>query len=207
MGSTLPEFQRRTVTFSFQKDKQQLTPKVLVLNASKEMAKEITYELSCSMPHCSLMYAPTIDLAALLLKRHKIELVIASPILADGNIARLCDTLEELCNPPSVVIVGKTTLKDAEKLERTHTLSHTRIAPKAPTAFDTTIKSLGAELRDRLNNPLQEIVAMAFVAKASGKESAAVEKALEAIGNAAKSMSQLVNKLEDNIRQVIEPLS
>jgi signal transduction histidine kinase len=205
-----PNFNRKTVLLEHSgktQTSEHLEPKVLVLNASKEMAKEITFELSSSMPHCSIMYAPTIDVAALLLKRHDIQLVISSPLLPDGNITRLCETLSQLKNQPAVVVVGKMTLKNAEEIERSqYALSYARVSDRSPKPLDITIRSLGAEIRDRLNNPLQEIVAMAFVAKSGAPPSPAVEKALEAISSAAKNMSVLVNNIEQNIRHAIEPI-
>jgi uncharacterized protein YaaW (UPF0174 family) len=60
------------------------------------------------------------------------------------------------------------------------------------------IRSLGADLRNDLNNPLQEIVAMVFVAKASG-ESSATSTALEAIDKAAQNLAGVVKGLETRI--------
>jgi len=68
----------------------------------------------------------------------------------------------------------------------------------------TQISSLGADIRNDLNNPLQEIVAMAFVATSSDGLSPIAEEALSAIQRAATNMSSVVNSLEDKIRSVVE---
>ena len=68
------------------------------------------------------------------------------------------------------------------------------------------MKNLGADIRNDLNNPLQEIVAMVFVAKASGQSETA-DKALEAISNAAQNMAVVVSTLEDKIRGIVNPSS
>jgi signal transduction histidine kinase len=62
---------------------------------------------------------------------------------------------------------------------------------------------LGADIRNDLNNPLQEIVAMAFVATSSSQLSATAEEALGAIQRAATSMASVINSLEDKIRTAV----
>jgi signal transduction histidine kinase len=59
-------------------------------------------------------------------------------------------------------------------------------------------------LRNDLNNPLQEIVAMAFVATSSEGLSPVAEEALSAIQRAATNMATVVNSLEDKIRSVVD---
>ena len=69
-----------------------------------------------------------------------------------------------------------------------------------------TISSLGADLRNDLNNPLQEIVAMLFVAKAGGPvANGPTAQALDAIDRAAKNMASVVKTLEDKIRRAVQP--
>ena len=65
------------------------------------------------------------------------------------------------------------------------------------------ISLLGADLRNDLNNPLQEIVAMAFVATSSSELSSTAEEALGAIQRAATSMASVIDTLEDKIRGAI----
>ena len=71
---------------------------------------------------------------------------------------------------------------------------------------DESIKNLGADIRNDLNNPLQEIVAMVFVAKAT-EESATTNNALEAIDKAAQNLASVVKGLEDKIRGLVTPLA
>ena len=62
---------------------------VLVINSSQEMAREITKELTLGIPGCSIMYAPTIELARWIIKRRAIDLVVSCPVLPDGSIIKL----------------------------------------------------------------------------------------------------------------------
>ena len=87
---------------------------VLVINDSHDMAKEITMQLTLALPGCSITYAPTIELAKWILCRRKISLVVSSPLLPDGGIARLRDSLQKLQSPPDVVVVGDLALRSAE---------------------------------------------------------------------------------------------
>ena len=188
---------------------------VLVINSSHDMAKEITLQLTLGIPGCSIMYAPTIELAKWILKRRKIRLVVSSPVLFDGGINRLKDTLEDLDAPPEVVVVGNMNINSAELFSKSRYefSSYRRIganrsesAPvkpeQRPRKLETTIKLLGADIRNDLNNPLQEIVAMVFVAQNSA-QSAQTEQALTAIDTAAKNMSNVVNALEEKIRGAV----
>ncbi len=193
--------------------------RVLVVNSSQEMAKEITMQLNLNLPGCSITYSPSIDLARWVLSRRKIHLVIASPILPDGNISRLQDVLKKKQDPPDLLVVGTTGISDpdllglsgykfstcrrlGESLPKIHRPRHLQLA--ANNDVDTNIKTLGADLRNDLNNPLQEIVAMVFVAKAGGESSPATSQALEAIDNAAKNMANVVKRLEDKIRDAVK---
>jgi hypothetical protein len=76
------------------------------------------------------------------------------------------------------------------------------VASKPP-PLEENLKSLGADLRNDLNNPLQEIVAMVFVAKAGGGSSQGIQQALDAIDKAAGNMTKLVKGLEEKIRKAI----
>jgi len=196
--------------------------RVLVVNASQEMAKEITMQLTLELPGCSIMYAPSIELASLLLKRRRIDLVVSSPILPDGNVVRLRSVLEQMPSPPDVVVVGNMNVRNAEQFgaagyrfaEVRRLTVGPRPAPQAPQVVSAvpsprrpdlqrTIQALGADLRNDLNNPLQEIVAMVFVAKAGHECAPATSQALEAINKAAANMAQVVRSLEDKIRSAV----
>jgi len=189
--------------------------KVLVVNASQEMAKEITLQLTLSLPGCSIMYAPTISLARWIIARRQLDLVISSPILPDGSITLLQGVLHKSKSPPNVMVVGtanesspKLLGSSSYKMAAFRRLGSTEYSK--PSAFmlprrqvEESIKTLSADLRNDLNNPLQEIVAMVFVAKANGCLSASMQLALTAIDNAARNMAQVVKGLEDKIRQAV----
>lgn len=191
----------------------------LVINASQEMAKEITLQLALDMPECSIMYAPTIELARWIIKRRKIELVVSSPVLPDGGIEKLIDTLSNLSDAPDLVVVGALSAYSAEKMnDKGYAFATMRqmgkrrlsLVPKKESTTPApvppkpdTIKTLGADIRNDLNNPLQEIVAMVFVAQASGEVANQTTQALSAIDKAAKNMSKYVNRLENKIREAV----
>lgn len=192
---------------------------VLVINSSQAMAKEITMQLTLAIPGCSIMYAPTLELARLLIRRREIQLVVSSPILPDGSIAKLKDVLEKLRDPPDVVVVGNVTIDSADVLGDSvydmaalRRLGRQKIKEKMATQkvssetekLEDTISTLGADLRNDLNNPLQEIVAMVYVAqKCHGEANPATDQALVAIDKAAKNMAEVVTGLEDKIKNAV----
>ena len=186
---------------------------VLVINSGQEMAKEITLQLSLQIPGCSLMYAPTLQLAAWMLKRQTVDLIVSDPILPDGNVLSLREVLETMEDPPDLVVVGEMNEKGVRALGASgYTFSEARRRnslrkvgrPSEASPVSTAIKGLGADLRNDLNNPLQEIVAMVFVARAHGKEEPGVSLALNAIEKAAMNMGGVVRGLEDKIRKVVQ---
>lgn len=207
-------FTRRKVRLSANNTKQKVINSfsnfsALVINSSEKMAKEITQQLSLILPNCSIIYAPSIEIAKLILRRRKIDLLIASPVLVDGGVIKLRQVLNSINEPPDLIIVTDHKQKITESLED----SAYRFAQmkcfktnihQAAEGMTDRISSLGADLRNDLNNPLQEIVAMVFVAKASGKLSPATEKSLEAINCAAKNMSEIVWGLEDKIKIAVD---
>jgi hypothetical protein len=184
---------------------------VLVINASQDMAQEITFELSKTLPGCSILFAPTLSLALWMLKRRSIDIILSSSILPDGPLSKLHESLEALSPPPELVILSdlSTTRSDLGShpgyrfVELRRVPSSKRYAPSTEPA-PTHISALGADIRNDLNNPLQEIVAMAFVATASDGLSPIAEEALSAIQRAANNMASVVNSLEDKIRQVVD---
>ena len=188
-------------------------PTVLVINSSHEMAKEITTQLTRRLPNCSIMYAPTIEIARWLIKRRKIDLVVSSDLLPDGNISRLQKELEAAEYPPNLVVVGSN--MDARNTAMLTSSSYEfavirrfrgeeKPAPKpVQIPLEHQIKKLGADIRNDLNNPLQEIVAMVFVAQAGTELNATTQEALMAIDSAAKNMAKVVTKLEEKIRGAV----
>jgi hypothetical protein len=188
---------------------------VLVLNSSHEMAKEITLQLTLKIPGCSIQYAPTIQLAKWMLGRKKIDLIVASPILPDGHISVLKTALGQIETPPDLVVVGAIDVQQAEQLSamgyeysRLHRVDKNNnsdsILPIIHKKKVTdSIKTVGADLRNDLNNPLQEIVAMVFVAKESS-ESGTTNTALEAIDKAAQNLAGVVSGIESRIMNVVQ---
>lgn len=189
----------------------QLPPEcyVLVINSSQEMAKEITLQLSLSIPGCSIIYAPSIQLASLIIKRRTIDLVVSSPLLPDGPVTNLNSILGSLESPPDLIVVGDSKSRYQDLLKNSNYNYITQRKVKANSSsqelknssnnIDQAVKSLGADIRNDLNNPLQEIVAMVFIAR-NGKATCNTKQALDAIDNAAKNMATIVNSLEDKIR-------
>lgn len=185
----------------------------LVVNASHDMAKEITRQLTLSIPGCSIVYAPTIELAGWILRRRKIDLVVSSAVLPDGGVAKLKPVLDTLTEAPNLVVVGDLSVHNAEILgggqyEFRAVRKFSKVDPPKPTPpkldpIQTTIRTLGADIRNDLNNPLQEIVAMIFVAQASAKNESTTDQALAAIDRAAKNMASVVNSLEGKILQAV----
>lgn len=186
-----------------------LDSNVLVVNSSFAMAKEITLAITLKMPLCSIMYAPGLEVAGWLLKRRKIDVVVASPMLPDGGIEKLLPICEMLDPPPDVVIVGKAEAEQIPKLAKfgnTHDSKqyfkggfkkvHTELLAQK----DDNVKRLGADIRNDINNPLQEIVAMIYVAKAGRELSPVTVEALEAIDRAAQGIATTVKGIEDRLR-------
>jgi signal transduction histidine kinase len=181
---------------------------VLVINASQNMAHEITLELSRTIPGSTILFAPTLSLALWILKRRRINLILSSAILPDGALATLHQFIELMSPPPELVVISDLHSSRAElgshpgyrfvELRRVSTRQggETQV-------MQTRISELGANIRNDLNNPLQEIVAMAFVAHTSQGLSPMAEEALSAIQRAAGNMADVVNRLEDKIRVVV----
>ena len=196
----------------------------LIVNSSREMAHEMTLQLAQSLPQCSIMYAPTIELAKCILRRREVDLVISSPRLPDGSVHELRSVLEKIEHAPDVVVVGQLHSKSAMQFarsgyklcspkqflrsEQTQTENPEQCAirrVRGPIhSLRDSIKTLGADIRNDLNNPLQAITAMVFVAKASGSISETTMQALAAIDSAAKNMAQVVERIEDQMCTAVD---
>jgi signal transduction histidine kinase len=105
----------------------------------------------------------------------------------------------ELRRVPRGAVSKATSGADGDRLSRVENLE----SEDSDSVGGTQVSALGADLRNDLNNPLQEIVAMAFVATSSDGLSPVAEEALNAIQRAASNMSSVVNSLEDKIRSVV----
>jgi hypothetical protein len=182
---------------------------VMVINASLELARELTVELSQALPGCSILFAPTLSTALWMLKRRSIDIILSSSILPDGPLGKLHEVLELMTPPPELVVLSElgTTRSEMDshpgyrfvELRRFNQLAQSQ--DDAPTEE---IRTLGADIRNDLNNPLQEIVAMAFVAQASQGLSPAADQALAAIERAAGNMASVVEGIEDKIRTLVQ---
>lgn len=187
--------------------------RVLVINSSQDMAKEITLQLTLAIPGCSIMYAPSIELAKWIIIKRDIDLVVSSPIMPDGNIIKLKPVLETMESPPDLVVVGNLAIDSAEELgsslyeysfyKRLGEAGRKQSNVNTGINVKDRIKTLGADLRNDLNNPLQEIVAMVFVAQSGDKSYDTTEQALAAIDQAAKNLAKVVSSLEDKIYSAV----
>jgi hypothetical protein len=180
---------------------------ILVINASHSMAKEITRELAERFPACSFIYAPSLAIARLVLRARPINLIVSSAILPDGGVEQIRPLLDECASPPELLVVGELSLKSIQ-LIGTGPYSFAEYRkfgpqPQAAPVLDEKLRCLGADIRNDLNNPLQEIVALLFVAQSGGENVSSTQEALGAIASAAKNMAQYVNSLEEKIREVV----
>jgi signal transduction histidine kinase len=176
------------------------------------MAHEITLELSRTLPGSTILFAPTLSLALWILKRRQINLILSSAILPDGALGTLHQFIELMSPPPELVVISDLHSTRAElgshpgyrfvELRRVSTRQG-----EERQVIQSRISELGANIRNDLNNPLQEIVAMAFVAHSSQGLSPMAEEALSAIQRAAGNMADVVNMLEDKIRVVVSESS
>lgn len=187
-------------------------PTVLIVNSSFDMAREITGELLRRIPTANLLYAPTLELAKFMLKKRRISLLVSNAVLPDGSVLLLQKTLEEIESPPDVIVVGSLSAANKEILRRVgykHVASKTLALANAeseesqPTIVRDPIRRLGEDLRNDLNNPLQAIVAMLFVARSSSESGSVATEAFDAMDRAAKGMADVVRGLEDKIRSAV----
>lgn len=180
---------------------------ILVLNADALFARRITQQLYSVMPDAKILYAPSIAIAEWLIKKRKFGLIISQTLLPDGSVSRLRKTLEEISHTPDVIVVGEEEFRGRGDFLKSYSLKRTGVLlednPLSPAKTSLNIQKLGADIRNDLNNPLQEIVAMAFVARAEGTLSSLTDEALTAIEAAAHSMSTVVNGLEGKIKSVV----
>jgi hypothetical protein len=190
----------------------------LIVNGSHRMAKEISLSLSLRMPNCSIMYAPTLQLAAWMVRRRKIDLVVSDALLPDGAVQSLLPILKARQPSPDLVVLGD--LREAcasafrQSGYRFSRAQHfTEIMHPEETAtnilpLNERVRALGKDIRNDLNNPLQEIVAMVFVAQASAATIPTLQpttaKALDAIDRAAKNMAVKIKALEDRIHDAVQ---
>ena len=192
--------------------------KVLVINSCQKMAKEITHELMQSFFGAAITYAPTFTLAKMMIARRNFDLIVSSSRMPDGRVQTLQETLNSKTNPPPLVVIGDaksakgemlgvagylfSTLRKIEQPALRQQIGALGSVKTSQNAADP-IQNLGADLRNDLNNPLQEIVAMVYVAKSQGASADVSQEALEAITRAAKNLSTVVKGIEQKIRLAV----
>lgn len=191
---------------------------VLVINSCQEMAKEINLELMRTFIGAAITYAPTFKLAKMMLLRKNFDLVVSSSRMPDGGVQSLQETLNSKTSPPQLVVIGDARSTKSAPLVSGYLFSSIRKISQPeisrhirPLASDNqtqqsvqdSIQNLGADLRNDLNNPLQEIVAMAYVAKSQADSSEVSREALDAITRAATNLSSVVKGIEQKIRMVV----
>ena len=192
-------YQRSLIHLDLPVDDQ--TPKILILNGSAEMAKIVTAELQRSVPDAKLMYAPSLAIAEWLIKSRRFHLIVSDTLLPDGNISRLNPVFATLEHLPDLIVLGELEFKGKQKLlDKTYSLRKI-----SPVKHDERSKlaEVGADLRNDLNNPLQQIVAMAFVARNAQGGSDLTSEALSAIEVAAQSMAGVVWGIEEKLLQAL----
>lgn len=210
LDATPQEGPKRSLDIAKEVTVQKTGCNVLVINASHTMAHEITAQLSENLPGSTILFAPTLSLALWILKRRSIDLILSTDVLPDGSLSKLHEFLELMSPPPELLILSdlnstrsQMTSHPGYRFVEVRRLSYANAQASEPSPLTQKISELGADLRNDLNNPLQEIVAMAFVAHASAGLSPAAEQALSAIQRAAGSMERVVKSLEDKIRGAV----
>jgi hypothetical protein len=185
---------------------------VLVVNDSQEMAKEITMQLLLELPGSAITFAPSLATAKVISAKRKFDLIVASDILPDGSVETLAEYLAERKDPPDLLIVGqgsphsgRTALGSTRAYQAVAGRSSARrnLPETQLLEVDGNIETLGADIRNDLNNPLMEIVAMAYVARASGELSEETARALMAIDRVAHKMADYICGIEKQIRRVV----
>ena len=174
---------------------------VLIVNESHTAALQVTREIEQRLPGATILYAPGIQLANWIIMRRSIDLLVTSTHLPDGPFITLLDSLKKIESSPELVVVGEVSVAHAEALEQGgycfKTLRQVGSLPSAPEKNQAA--QVAQDLRHELNNPLQQIVAMVFVAQQTQGFSETTSEALHAIEQAASSMAKVVEDLEDKV--------
>ncbi len=185
-------------------------PTVLVVNASHTMAETVTLELTETIPDCTILFAPTVQIALWIVGKRQIDVIISSATLPDGTASQIHSSLSNVSSPPELLILSElSTTRDVISahpgyrfIELRRVTQRSSVGMPVPRNKNA-LALLGADIRNDLNNPLQEIVAMAFVATSSSELSSTAEEALSAIQRAATSMASIIDSLEDKIKHVV----
>ncbi len=174
--------------------------KILIINNSSALAFHLKFELEHLLPGCEMVFTPTIEAAAIMLKSEDFSVVIAE---ASVNKKDLTFQLEQCVAPPNLILVGS---EEAEILGLAHSvifeLASVRAIKPLPHVEDP-VQTVGNDLRNDLNNPLQAILASVYVAKHLDAASEEAALALDAISHAASQMASTVRGLESRIRRAV----
>jgi hypothetical protein len=160
---------------------------ILVIGADIKEADLIAHELKAYAPDCQIYYSPNLQLSASILSRKEIELVITNNLIAKDFSDQLEYLILRATSYPKLLVLDN--LGESENSSGLNS-DHDPIA------------ELGSDLRDKLNNYLQQIVSFVFAAQnSSGRDSTA---ALSYIDKAARDMANTVSGIEDQIREKLK---
>lgn len=180
---------------------------VLVVGLEERLATPLIQNLKNQKDFGQILFAPTLGVAEWLLLKREVSIVISTAILADGQLKDLKKLLYRMAEIPSLIVIGS-----SEDVSQELSVIKKRATPpyvhRKPHQLDTpavtqTIKVLGADLRNDLNNPLQEIVTMVYVAKMGSPDASAANEALGAIERAANQMATVVKSFEGKMESSI----
>jgi hypothetical protein len=171
--------------------------KILLINSCQKLAKDISTELSSKIPAANITFAPTITLAKIILNKIHFDIVVSSSFLPDGS-CRLIEAFINSQERKSLFFIIKN-VSDVDGL-----ISKLDLPSQIEKhGLEHMIQDLGADIRNDINNPLQEIVSMLYVAKSENLSPEVASQALDAIGKAAGNLSSVVKQLEGKIRGVV----
>jgi hypothetical protein len=184
---------------------------VLVLNNDARIAEAVTVQLLRLDPQISIIYAPTLTSAKVFLKGCPVSLIITEETLPDGSAYLLRSTLEESGQEPQLIILSQAHNFSGLPFEAVSPYRFARVqligsthsynrglteasSNQCPTKTHISAlkRQIRAELKDSVNNPLQEILAMVYVARNCSETNALLNEALKAIETAAEKIASEV---------------
>jgi hypothetical protein len=184
--------------------------KILVVNGDSVLASQVMVQLKQLGSSVIPLFVPSLKAAQLMLRRSSFDLIIGSAMLPDGPLTGLEQDLQKVKNPPPVIVVD--TIEEAAEvpLDQEYRFAKLRHIKRSlyqhdieisqsllthDRYIDSVLHEVSTDLRDKLNNPLQEIVAMVYVARNAPSETALVHSALQAIERAAQEMNGAVHSV------------
>lgn len=180
---------------------------VLVLGVAEKLATPLMENLKSQDEFGQILFAPTLGVAEWLLLKRPVSLVISTAHLPDGELKDLKKLLYRMIDIPSLIVLGSHDDVAQEiavaQRRKAPPLVHRKMHKLDAPALTQSIKVLGADLRNDLNNPLQEIVTMIYVAKMGGVDASVAREALAAIEKAASQMASVVGSFEGRMHSSI----